>query len=506
MDLNRIGIKLRSRSGYASMDVGTLMVQRNWRLLFSLGFVFSFPVFLLLIILFPSQPFLAALITWWLKPLWERPLLLVLSRDLFNQQLNFKQACKQSLKLLHKQSIQSLTLRRFSPTRSFDAPVTQLEQLQGIPRRDRLSALHSRNPGSITTMTIVYMHIEGFLLTGFMAFSIMFFPDNSISFEMFIETFVDSTGANLLNVLYALCWYAAMLLIAPFYVASGFFCYLNQRSLLEAWDLELTFRQLANKHRPKKFNYGGIVAALLLSTCLLVPNQASFASESDPYIQEKQAAKKEIQKITQGPDFTRTESQTVFRSHNPAKEYELEESEDLDINPTAVAGIAKFLAWTSIILVCGFLLYKLLQFFDVLTRSYQDKSRSSKQVSKPEQLFGLDLNTQTLPDNIYDESLALWQSGEHRAALSLLYRASLSSLIHQHQCSFEDGYTELECSLIVRQEQASLAPYFGQLTSYWRTLAYGHKLPSKQEFEQLATDWQQTFSPKQSINEGEVHG
>ena len=44
-----------------------------------------------------------------------------------------------------------------------------------------------------------------------------------------------------------LSWYVFVSLIAPFFVASGFSLYLNQRTLLEAWDIELIFRRMTTR-------------------------------------------------------------------------------------------------------------------------------------------------------------------------------------------------------------------------------------------------------------------
>ena len=39
-----------------------------------------------------------------------------------------------------------------------------------------------------------------------------------------------------------------MLLLEPFYVAAGFGLYLNRRTLLEGWDIEVALRRIAERH------------------------------------------------------------------------------------------------------------------------------------------------------------------------------------------------------------------------------------------------------------------
>ena len=44
----------------------------------------------------------------------------------------------------------------------------------------------------------------------------------------------------------------ALLLIEPLYVAGGFALYLKRRSDLEAWDVEMQLRRLADEHAERE--------------------------------------------------------------------------------------------------------------------------------------------------------------------------------------------------------------------------------------------------------------
>jgi hypothetical protein len=63
----------------------------------------------------------------------------------------------------------------------------------------------------------------------------------------------------------------------------------------------------------------------------------------------------------------------------------------------------------------------------------------------PTHVRDLDIRPETLPDDIGHAARALWDRGEHRAALALLYRGLLSRLAHVHRLPIRDSTTEGDC-------------------------------------------------------------
>jgi hypothetical protein len=124
--------------------------------------------------------------------------------------------------------------------------------------------------------------------------------------------------------------------------------------------------------------------------------------------------------------------------------------------------------------------------------------------SKPVTLFGMEVTRESLPDNISASALNLLRSGDTRAALALLYRASLFQLIHQG-VDIHDGHTEGECVQLVRNyfaqtkninaraQQDTRIDYFARLTRIWQQLAYGHVTPEAQLAEQLCDSWNSSW-------------
>ena len=112
----------------------------------------------------------------------------------------------------------------------------------------------------------------------------------------------------------------------------------------------------------------------------------------------------------------------------------------------------------------------------------------------PEVLFGLDVRKESVPDNVPEKVLALWRQGLARDALGLLYRGTLSRLIHQYDFKFTESATEMECADIVRHSgMQDLNNYLQSLTKIWQRLAYGHRKPEEQEVIMLCKSWPEVF-------------
>ena len=136
MDLNKISMRLRPRGPYETIDLGFPHGPGPiGKKLYKIWFVITLPLMLILLVAFyPGNLIWAALIFWWLKPLLERPLLHYLSRILFGSDMSLSETLLTSVKPTFRQVFSTLTFRRLSFTRSFDAPIVQLEELKGTRR------------------------------------------------------------------------------------------------------------------------------------------------------------------------------------------------------------------------------------------------------------------------------------------------------------------------------------------------------------------------------------
>lgn len=248
MRLTDASVAIRPRSAWEALDLGILLAHRHARLLMGSWALLTLPLFAVLSLLLWQHPTLAILIFWWLKPAFERLPLYILSHALFGDTPTLKQALRAYPALLRKQLPASLLWRRFSPTRSFDLPVLQLEGLAGESRSQRLIVLSQRNAGGATWLTVVGVHLEMALWAGFAMLLYLLIPaQNEIDWNW--QSLLDPEAgewlwlehlSNLLYVLVLVVW-------EPIYVACGFTLYLNRRTELEAWDIELVFRRLRQR-------------------------------------------------------------------------------------------------------------------------------------------------------------------------------------------------------------------------------------------------------------------
>ena len=100
----------------------------------------------------------------------------------------------------------------------------------------------------------------------------------------------------------------------------------------------------------------------------------------------------------------------------------------------------------------------------------------------PSHVQDLDIRPDSLPTAIGASAATLWQRGEARSALALLYRGALSRLVHTHAVPIRAASTEEECLALarVRLEPAPGA-YLARLVQAWQLAVYGGRLPSAEE-------------------------
>ena len=109
-------------------------------------------------------------------------------------------------------------------------------------------------------------------------------------------------------------------------------------------------------------------------------------------------------------------------------------------------------------------------------------------------LFGLELGTETLPDDVASAAEHLWAT-QPREALGLLYRGLLNRLLHDFNVPLKSADTEgqvLERVHLLQQPQ--LLAFSDELTRHWQNLAYGHHLPPTSAQQQLCTEWRTLFN------------
>ncbi|MBB3060577.1 DUF4129 domain-containing protein [Microbulbifer rhizosphaerae] len=516
MDLNRLAVRARLRSPWESIDLGVVLARRQWWPLFIVWLLPATLVFGATALLLWDSPGWAIFLVWWLKPVYDRLPLLIASRALFGEKMPAGAALKQFFSVNRRDWLAWLSWRRLSPTRSFDMPVTLLEQSSGPARGARIGVLHRKHASAATWLTLTGYHLEVILGLALAALIYLLIPEQvEIDWMPFL-----SSGAIwlqwALNGLYLL----VMAAVAPFYVVCGFSLYIGRRIELEAWDIEIQFRNLVERQRRSEKT--APLAAQLMLLCALgifaaTPALQARAETGGP----PEQAREQIDEILAGENFHRMETVKGWRLKEFKREDEafpewliallewlesLSADESPEPNGTSwgplVAGLLEVLLWIGAI---GLAIYLLWHYREQLGRALKFRKKPPREKkAAPETLFGLDVRQSSLPADVCAEVLRLWQQGEQRAGLGLLYRATLSHLIEDYLFEFGDHLTERECARLVEhrrggnQEQppvsSALSSFVQQLTTAWQQLAYAHRAPETARVQALCGQWQEVFA------------
>jgi hypothetical protein len=100
-------------------------------------------------------------------------------------------------------------------------------------------------------------------------------------------------------------------------------------------------------------------------------------------------------------------------------------------------------------------------------------------------------DVEELPADIPGAVRALIAAEDVRAALALLYRATLVQLVVRYGVEIPGSATEQEClALVAGGRPAAATDMLRRLTRTWQHQAYGHRPPETAELAALLHDWQ----------------
>jgi len=491
MNLDNLQVNACIRSGWQAIDLGFLMARAWWRQLYLAGLLSILPLTVVLLLVFATSPLWVLVFIWWLKPFWERLPLFAASRMLFAEESGTWARMK-SLPL--NDALPWLLWRRFSVQRAFDNPVTVLEDLRSAARRRRLRVLHGKYSDVALGNQFVCFCFELLLAFG-IVLMIDFFTPDTLGIR-YTDSFGDLTLTG--QWVCTLAGISAITLVMPFHTMAGFALYLNRRIELEAWDIEISFRNIANRKQSTAPGTVGMGVALVFASLLTLTAAETADAATD---HDRASAAQLIETVLQGEDFGRQRPirKWRFKDWNEAEDetfpdWIIEIIEWWEEHVGWSDGLSNLATWIKLMLIVAFvglLLYLLRRYRGPLSRLGRRKPR----IVAPQVLFGLDVTPQSLPPDVPLEVMRIWSEGNYREALSLLYRASLSRLIDKYELAFRASHTEAECAALVNTCGIdSLSDYFWQLTNVWRRLAYGHQTPDNEIVAGLCDGWSRELS------------
>jgi hypothetical protein len=491
VQLDRLAIALRPRSAWESVDLGVGMLREWWRPLYASFAAVYVPAAAACLWAGWSagKPWLALALLWWLKPLYDRVALHVASRAVFGDVLGVRATLAQARTWLGSGLAGALTLGRIDMARSFHLPVKQLEGQRWRAARARRTLLGRRTHGYAVWLTLACLHFELVLVWSTdMLWDLVLPAKAQEGTSIWEAMFADAAFGDVFTFADYAAYAAAVFVIEPLYVAAGFALYLNRRTLLEGWDLEVALRRIAAQRAAAAPGAAlAAVALLAAALALLLPAApaSAQAAAKDP--------RREIAEVLKAPEFPHERAVTRWQRRATdaprsgpdfdlgwlrALGYAFAKSSEVALWIAAAALVALGLWWAS----------RLLPRAPSLPRA---------PYRPPPSLFGMPLAPETLPADLAGAVRALLAAGRMREALALLYRGTLSALVHGRGIELRPSDTEGEALARVRAHgEAATAQYFGELVLHWQRAAYGRRLPAAADVERLLAAYSERCAPR----------
>ncbi|WP_374353489.1 hypothetical protein [Chitinimonas sp.] len=520
MQLDRLQLELRPRTNSQALDLGMALLRANAGRSYAAWLALWLPLCTacgLFALWLGDGSWWPLLLPWWLRPLLERIVLLVLSRAVFGEQIGVWQALRTWPRELGGGAIRLLLFwRLFMPGRGLYQPIWQLERARGRFADERRRVLGRSGAGSAAYwFGIACAHFELVLQFGLFAAIGLFTasPDKMNPLWLFAD--MGKSPGMIYYVLSYLAFVLAAGIIAPVYTACCFALYLNRRAELEAWDIEIGLRRLAQQHgqRNRPANLAAALLALLIGLFAAAPQPVSAAEPCQPpdiikerdkalsstppaHSAEQQAARAQLDQVFADEDLRGYRCKESWRPKN-AKEKKPDEpkpkAERPDVAlPDWLPILFKTIIIGSAIALLAWLLYRYRNQFGMVFNS-QPLPKLTGEIA------GLDIRPETLPDDVADAARQHWRQGQRREALALLYRATLSRLVHQHAVQIGRAATEQECLQTAEQAQqrgelgSSSVALTRTITALWLGAAYAHHWPLDPEFESACQQWRTEF-------------
>jgi hypothetical protein len=499
VQLERSRAVLRTRKPYEAADLGVLLLRRLYRPMLWATLCFVLPV--QLAVLWACSPFdwgYSFLALWWLKPLYDRPLGLVLGRGLFGEVPRGRAFLRALWTQGRRKLLADLTYRRLDPARSLVAPVALLEGVSGAVASRRRHALVMANSSSVATLLFSCIAIELGCTAGIGFGALMLMPDEL----QFILADLFSTDWDELFGLVVLGSYTlALALCEPLYVASGFGLYIDRRTTLEGWDIELAFRTMTRRLTTTAAAALLIIAGLCGAAAQAQPLDASVAdvdaaaaaAQTDgpssmgaasaerrlrlPEIAEDDQAESAMARVLARPELQREQVEEHWELRKQADSAEPSEL------PAWLGRLAKYLADSTAVLIWVLAALALAVLLYMFVENVRRSTLLTVAVPAPEQEIRIRFDKlpgrPLAPSQVVPRARELLAAGDTTAALSVLYVGTLAALVLLDAVEVPAQATEGEC--LRRVGAAPIAPVrrdlFAELTARWQLSAYAHVVP-----------------------------
>lgn len=478
MNGGETAVVIRPRNFWQSIDLGFVMARHWWPPLMFLWCIPVLPVTAAGYLAFGyvswAQGFLLWLFVWWMKPLYEWPLIDFLSRAAFDNRASVSQSFGVYKPAKLKQVLPYILWRRFSLQRGLSMTVCLLEGLSGDAQRQRIAVLNKGLSG-LPWLLIICMHFEWIISLGFYM-ALIFFSASEYQSQDVLQQLIQYSetlpGLDLFIML--LAWG----LVAPFFIAASFAAYLGRRTTLEAWDLELVFKSMGERWRARS-----MLSAFVLMLALGgvgVPTEALYAdtgqTQSDEadmqnayfVITQSDDAKQLINDVLADDTFGRPVQRTTWRYRGSIEQNKAEKGWALDSLISGWLGqLLLLVLWLILFAALMWLIWYIANAMQWLQPESSREDDVSTSLPTEQQSIELPADVPSV--------VARYLDGQHyREALALLFKASLDRISAQSGEAVPEGATETECrAWVSRLGNKAQVEYFQQLINWWIRVAYG---------------------------------
>ncbi|MDA7669874.1 hypothetical protein N8587_01020 [Akkermansiaceae bacterium] len=499
MELEKVTAEIRPRTQWEAIDLGLRLTGEHSIALLKGWMTSVFPMGLLILGICHQSVGWGIFLIWWLKPIWECVALHPLSRSLFGEHSTWRENMKvlpdevfknKGLVLigviltalgwfLHSDSgdeanskagfvflywcvVFGLLFYRSSFSRSLVLPIRYLESLGGARYKARYQTLSYRSASSAIGLTCICLLMELLLCGSQVYFAFLMLPDGvEISEFLTWDAFLEGESKFLPNwiwVVLGVCYLNAVSIVAWFYTGAGFGLYVNTRTWAEGWDIELKFKGLGQR------------LGLILLGLVMLGSSARVEANQD------------AQRVLNQEDF-KVDTRAVYEDE--------EKEESSDSNSKAgdgvFAGIGQFLFWIIVIAAIVGLIWVVIHNLHVFRGRPKDAAGELKKVTT---VAGLNVEPENLPSDLLVKARKMWEGGQYQAALGLLYRGAISSLVTRQLVEIEESDTEMDClRRVVSRGEIASASYFALLTNAWISQAYARRCPNERIIDKLWKEW-----------------
>lgn len=502
MQLERIGVALRPRTSPEAMDLGMTMLRAHARPVWLAWFAFTLPIFLLCqgLAWLLGAPWLGLLLPWWLRPLFDRIPLYVLSRAVFEQAPTWRATLRAQWAWPWKRTLAALSYLRVDTNRSLRLPMELLEGVAAKQRRARWRVLSRPLVGVASGLTWTCIAFELTISLSLCIFAVWMLPSESLP-----DSMRDMNQAFTMPAFrHALVWivsgvtYLSMSIVEPLYVAAGFALYLNRRTQLEAWDIDLAFRRL----RQRLLEAG--VAMVLLACIVGAPSIARAADKhADAEPAPQNIAEVFHQPVNDKDALFARKAAEVYRDPRFGQEHKVMHwvlKKPWDLKPPKPStdssggwlaifgnlgsGLLNLALWALLAAVVAALIVFAVRHLRGISMP------AIKPAEKPKALRSSVVHEAPVPDDLPAAVRELWREGRRREALALLYRGSVQRAAValrmqppidatesdwlQHARSLEDAARRERLIIIVRT---------------WQLAAYADRYPGDADIDALLSGW-----------------